>query len=49
MGRNNPALFILLLNKQVNISRVVMPDLIRHPAFSMDSGIRLAFAGMTEI
>jgi hypothetical protein len=32
-------LFVSLL-RQVNISRVVMPDLIRHPVFSMDSGSR---------
>jgi hypothetical protein len=29
-------MIFLLLLRQVNISRVVMPDLIRHPVFSMD-------------
>jgi hypothetical protein len=29
-----------ILHRQVKTSRFVMPDLIRHPVFSMDSGFR---------
>jgi 2-oxoglutarate ferredoxin oxidoreductase subunit alpha len=31
---------LILLHRQVNVSNVVMPDSIRHPAFSMDSHFR---------
>jgi hemerythrin len=34
------ALTIEVLHRQVKTSRFVMPDLIRHPVFSMDSGFR---------
>jgi hypothetical protein len=31
---------LALLHRQVKTTKVVMPDLIRHPVFSMDSGFR---------
>jgi hypothetical protein len=36
---------LLLLLRQVNTSRVVMPDVIRHPVFSMDVASQLNRAG----